>query len=238
MALNAFFPVYRSAKIFNCKPVELSLRSVFLPDSKVIYICNPKVAGSSIIQSLLSIDPDADADIKADHNSPSSRRRISSLRDPKGFLDCIEDKDAFRFAFVRNPYTRVMSCFRDKIASGRAPRFRMQLGLPENGEISLLEFLEKVSSQELASMNRHWRPQSALIPERIKLSFLGRFENLNADLEILYQKIGVERSDIKTVDYHRTRTGNNIDLGDKEVKLINMIYREDFSRFNYETISN
>lgn len=238
MLLNAIFPTYKAAKIFNCSLSELPLRSVFLPKSKVIYICNSKVAGSSIIQSLLTIDPEAGPDIKADHNLPASRRRISSIRDSKGFLDCIYDKDSFKFAFVRNPYTRILSCFRDKIVSGRQPRFRAHLGFPQRGEVSLFEFLERVSLQRIESMNRHWRPQFALIPESIELSFLGRFERLNVDLQVVYEKIGIEKSKVKTRDTHKTDTGNTINLSNREITLINKIYSRDFSRFNYDPICN
>lgn len=237
MRLTWLFPKTRAAKIFECGVSELDLRSVFLPDRKIIYICNPKVAGSSIIQSLLSLDPEADDAVRANHNTPASRRRISGLRDPGAFLNCLDDPDSFIFAFVRNPYSRILSCFRDKIASHRQPRFRTYLDLPPTGAVAFTDFLERVAAQDTRDMNRHWRPQANLIPERIPLSFLGRFETLEESLLTLTQKIGIEQDDVRTVMPHKTGTGNAADLTREEVALINQIYSEDFRRFGYDQIA-
>jgi hypothetical protein len=105
---------HRAAKVFDCRISELHMRSVFVPSKKVVYVCNPKVAGSSIIQSLLRIDDDAPPTALEDHNTPEARTKISSRRAPRAFWECLNDPSAFRFAFVRNPYARILSCYRDK----------------------------------------------------------------------------------------------------------------------------
>ncbi len=212
------------------------MRSVFIPSRKIVYICNPKVAGSSIIQTLLQIDTSLPAWVLKDHNDQKARKRISGIRDPKRFWESLTDGEAFRFAFVRNPYARLLSCYRDKIQSQREPRFLLSIGIKDGSIPSFLEFLQIISKQNPAQMNRHWMPQARLIPEQIKLSMLGRFENLESDLSLLGKNLGLTDVPLKRVDPHRTDTGNSFELKPSEIDLMNRSYSEDFRRFNYEKL--
>lgn len=219
-----------------CPKSELALRTVYIPSHKIIYFCNPKVAGSSIIQTLLTLDESISGIARADHNLPASRKEFSSRRDPSQFRKDLNGSNTFQFTFVRNPYTRILSCYRDKIVSQRQPRYAKHLGFEPDQTISFLEFLERIEQSPSHLMNRHWRPQSLLIPKAAKLNFVGRFENLAEDLLKLAEKLQTDSAKIVRMDSHRTGDKSQFDFKRQEVELINRIYYEDFRRFSYETM--
>lgn len=225
---------YRSriAAQLNSRRGELPLRSVLFPRLKCIYIPVPKTAGSTVLSTLLEVDSSPHLAGIVDHNSDEARRSMSAENDLRAFWRALNDPNFFRFAFVRNPYTRIVSSYLDKIVSGREPRFSKWLGLPHGA--SLLDFLQRISKQEVDAMNRHWRPQSALISQKVKLDFLGRFETFDEHFANVLDRLGAGGAAIKERRSHQTTADNHLKLiGVEEKALIDCIYRDDFERFDY-----
>lgn len=225
---------YRSriAAQLDSRHKELALRSVLFPRLNSIYIPVPKTAGSTMMATLLVADGSPHLAGITDHNNGEARRLMSAENDLRAFWRSLNDPGCFRFAFVRNPYTRSVSGYLDKISSGREPRFGKRLGLPKAA--SLLEFLRRISEQEVDTMNRHWRPQSALVSPKIKLDFLGRFERFNEDFAAVLDRLGVDSSAIRERRAHQTSADDHLALiGPEEKTLIDRIYRDDFERFGY-----
>jgi chondroitin 4-sulfotransferase 11 len=107
-----------------------------------------------------------------------------------------EYRKHFIFAFVRNPYDRLASCWRQKLATGGqglAPRTEQKFGFRVG--IGFSEFVEAVHEIPDEEADAHFRsqyvpllrPNGRLIPH-----FLGRFENLAGDFATVAQKLGVE----------------------------------------------
>lgn len=210
------------------------MRSAYFPRLKSIYIPAPKVAGSTILASFIAADDSPHLAGIVDHNSDESRQLLSAEHDLRAFWRALHDPTCFRFAFVRNPYTRVVSSFLDKIASGREPRFRKALAFAPEYKVTLLEFLRRISEQEIDSMNRHWRPQSALISSKVNIDFLGRFERFDEDFTTVRRHLGVDDKYVQNRFEHRTSAANSTDLiGPEEKVLIDRIYHDDFERFAY-----
>jgi hypothetical protein len=164
----------------------------------------------------------------------SRRRRLSAENDPATFWRALHDSEYLRFTFVRDPYARVVSAFLDKIDSGRHLRFKKMLGFAPDDRVLFVDFLRRVSGQEIVKMNRHWRPQSALISPKVKLDFIGRFEQFEDDFAKLLERLGVEESAVRHKREHQTSANHHLDLiGIEEKALIDRIYEEDFKRFGY-----
>ncbi|PWE32218.1 hypothetical protein DDZ14_10805 [Maritimibacter sp. 55A14] len=227
---------WRIAILFRILRNELALRSVFSPRLKVIYFCNPKVAGSTIIGTLVrSDDPDLAREL-GDLNTLAARRRISSEHDPMAFWSALNDPAVLKFSFVRDPYSRLLSCYKDKIVQAQnAERFRRALGLPETGEVAFSAFLKAIARQRPGAMNRHWRPQARLLPPSLPMDFIGKFEHFDGDFGKVLDRLNLPASNLTVLRGHATGTGAGgaVSLTSEEISLINRIYREDFLRFGY-----
>ncbi|MFC7497346.1 MULTISPECIES: sulfotransferase family 2 domain-containing protein [unclassified Nocardioides] len=90
------------------------------------------------------------------------------------------------FGFVRNPYTRLVSCWQDKVV-GEGQGTSRPTGV-EGGTFE--EFVTALETTDLLVTNRHVKPQTATLPLD-RLAFLGRFERLQDDWEQVCERLGV-----------------------------------------------
>lgn len=147
------------------------------------------------------------------------------------------------FAFVRNPYSRLLSCYLDKIGPPPRRSYRdvkvHNLGLAPDDKISFREFLERVSEQPKRKMDIHWSPQTRLTGwGKISLDFIGRFESFEADLRRLMTVSGVTAPDelITRRAGHATDAHRRLDeyySDDRCATLVREIYAGDFDAFGY-----
>lgn len=139
------------------------------------------------------------------------------------------------FCFVRNPYTRILSAFLDKIAANENRR-KLFLGPTHSTPITLKNFLEVVADQDPDQMDGHWRPQARhLASFGVKYSLVGSFERLEADLATVISAISPRILNFRRdVLEHRTSAAGFLNLIDQDsIELIQMIYRDDFEQLGY-----
>lgn len=94
----------------------------------------------------------------------------------------------FKFSFVRNPWDRVVSCYRDKIATDyeenrrRASRFSgISVGM---SFVEFVEFLTETTEGSDESADRHWLSQYRFVTDRsgrLLVDFVGKLESLDED---------------------------------------------------------
>jgi hypothetical protein len=211
---------------------------------RLIYVETPKV-GCTLIKRVMQFAEcgfDEDALPEDVHD-----RRTSPLRSPKddlaGFLAELESDACLTFSFVRNPFTRFLSAYLDKIVGDPAVLTKRQkkLGIgPGPERPSFDEFVELVSNQTALDMDVHWAPQSFLLGwPRVRYGFLGRFERLTEDLDTLMAArglrypIGARRLAIS----HATGADKKLAayFSEKTRQRIVDIYGDDFSHFAYPT---
>ena len=83
-------------------------------------------------------------------------------------------------------------------------------------------------------MNRHWRPQSALVSPKVNLNLLGKFERFDDDFAKVLDRLDLDHAPIEEKRAHQTSANNRLDLiGPEEKALIDRIYHDDFERFGY-----
>ena len=174
----------------------------------------------------------------------------------------LQDPDYFSFAFVRNPWSRVVSAYLNKfqsvnvtsepvIAKLRRDRKRQDL----TADVPFREFIEFLSRGNPRKFDEHWRPQHLFLRD-VQLDFLGRFEHLSRDFAWVQQRL-----EIDTPLPHHNVTGYAdqadsqecvADLTAAKLKrrgpfpdyrrfytprlrdLVGQIYAEDINRFGYE----
>ncbi|WP_197059651.1 sulfotransferase family protein [Thermopetrobacter sp. TC1] len=209
---------------------------------KYIYVSTPKVACSTIIKTLQYLEVGEDMNKLPQHVHD---RHNSPLLNPYDLnatpYEMLETDMYFRFTFVRNPYTRILSAYLDKIVNNQWERNRLlpKLGYSKNANLTLTQFLETIREIPDVHKDIHWTPQYYLIqPDKINYHVIGRFENFSIAFKKVIEKINSECNIelFKTkADHHKTNAGSKIldYIGKRERDLILEIFEDDFVKFGY-----
>jgi len=217
-------------------PVEY----LVLGDRKLIFIVIGKVACTSIkatIGKSYNIDYRHESGLDV-HMHSGWHKEYRKLKDPSSAY--------FKFAFVRNPLSRLVSCYRDKIlfegASVDYPDYYFKnyyFDIPPN--ISFASFVERIVKIPDHLADRHFKSQSYSIFRRdksIKPDFIGRFENLQQDWSVLAKKFGLHP---ELAHLHSSIQKPNIEKKDfrlyYDMELLDIVherYKEDFELLGYE----
>lgn len=142
-----------------------------------------------------------------------------------------EDPDNyFKFAFVRNPWDRLVSAWLNKIIkpAERGPKWYFTI---EKDLEDLVDFLDR---KDFNNSDPHFWPQVRNVPTE-RLDFLGHHESFEADLDRVVAQLGFERTEAfekknSTHGRRHYREYYTPALRDRVAKL----YREDIEKFSYE----
>jgi chondroitin 4-sulfotransferase 11 len=151
-----------------------------------------------------------------------------------------EYRDHFKFAFVRNPWDRLVSCYFEKIDDGS----RYQDLNPPGEEdrfyprMPFAEFVEAVHATPDERANHHFRSQHTTVCDsggQVMADFVGRFENLREDFALVAERIGAPELELPHRLKSRTRGERQYrDLYDERLKrLLYERYEKDVETFGY-----
>ena len=215
--------------------------AVLLEAQRAVWIEVPKVACSSIkvvLADLLGIDLASVGGNphKGSFPEPTSRPTESVLY-----------PGLFSFAFVRNPWSRLVSCYRDKIL-GEVPdftSFHPTRGVAHclarfpafRAGMSFDDFITAVAAIPDAEADEHFRAQYTFVTSAsgaIGIDFVGRFETLAGDFRHVFDRLHLSCPTLPHVqaapspgrypEYYTPRTRN----------IVADRFREDVSLFGYE----
>jgi hypothetical protein len=205
------------------------------------YLANPKVASTGILRSLQSAEVDGDQSRLPEFvhdRSASPLRNFGSTT--KSAEEILTSPHFFRFTYVRNPFSRILSAYIEKIETEESERERLlpTLGLPSGKTPSFFDFLRAVQSQRDDWRDIHWTTQSRLVQSNnIGYSFIGRFESFSQSFPLLLDRLGIERQhyDMNSKVHHATNANSRLldYVGPMERELIAAIYHADFNNFAY-----
>ena len=181
-------------------------------DSKFIFVHIDKTAGSSITALLNN----GKEETKYKHQK--SCEMINQ-----------ENKNYFKFCFVRNPYERAVSkYFHDlKISNPNKP-----------GSVKNCNNFNEWILKHNYRINKGLPTQYSYVYDNcgnILLDYIGRFENLENDFKYIKEKLS-----IKKVLGHRNKNTIERDSDymkyytSESIKIVNKVYEKDFKYFNYE----
>jgi hypothetical protein len=204
-----------------------------------IYVETPKVGCSTIKRILQTAEVNNDEsrlpqDVHDRMNSPIPTMN----RAPGQFRELLYNQETFRFCFVRNPFSRVLSCYLDKFVKDEAEKGRLisQLDVPKHKDLSFTDFLNAIRRQPDREKNIHWVPQSFLLnPHSLKYDFIGRFETMSADINYVIEALKLPVRSWQKNAPHATAAGSKLNryYGRDEIRLVQEIYVEDFKSFGY-----
>lgn len=147
----------------------------------------------------------------------------------------------YSFTFVRDPLSRVLSAYLDKVATSNP----LYAAIPGAGQMPTAEgfevFLEYLQSGGLYA-NRHWWPQVDLLYKPAdQFSFIGRVENMAEDMEQVLANVRLKpgrKLDFNTPHSVKKRATSATDkvqqfCSGKARHAVHCLYRRDFETFGY-----
>jgi len=131
------------------------------------------------------------------------------------------------FAFVRDPYTRLYSCWCNKVRdSDKLARY-----YPELRGRDFERFVEAISSWDLRICDPHLRLQSRLVPKNVE--FVGRFESLTEDYKRLSEYLGLPIHELPRRNATKAVEVVEHAYTDALRQTVAKMYERDLRRFGY-----
>jgi hypothetical protein len=174
-------------------------------EKKFVWFCVYKVASLTLLNLLEEQVPDL-------------------TRTRKKFVP-LKAKRYFKFAFVRNPWDRIVSCYFNKVVEGRLHDFKECQG--KDFEC----FVDLIDKTDLRIANPHIKLQTRLIPVD-KCDFIGKLENFANDLQYVSSVIGINLDNLP--HYHKTeRAHYSTYYTPRTRRIIERKYKEDIETFGF-----
>lgn len=213
---------------------------------KFVYIETPKVACSTIKKALQLIEVEGDISMIPEDVHDRDHSPLPNPTSPDIDLGYVlTSPDYFRFSFVRNPFSRILATYLNKIVQSEIERARLLplIGYPKHSEaIPFEQFLVAIRRQPDFQKDIHWAPQTYLLaPDRVSYDYIGRFETFGSDWLRVLHRIAPQtyKSYVGLrMDPHKTDASSKVlkYFGPIERELTLDIYRDDFRKFGYSEL--
>lgn len=202
---------------------------------KYIYFRIPKAANSFILGNMYLCETGKTPSLE---ETDAHKKTGSTIHLLNGLELDNAIRNYFKFTLVRDPYSRFVSAYLDKIVRKKAPSVHVYAALEKDKtkDISLSEFAWFLEQDGALYLDGHWTPQTDLVPiPNDQLDFIGQFENLGQDCQEILKRIygaGVVKN---LANSHATgadkKTENLLDNAMRD--RIFRLYERDFDRFEY-----
>ncbi len=222
-------------------------------ERKFVYLWSHKVASSSVKAALLPLFDLDPTPFERTLKDGTRYFTVHEVFNASGYqigkeqllagLDQ-EYRDYFKFAFVRNPWDRLLSCYFDKVVRKKVPpkllASAVGAGVEFYANMPFAEFVEAVHRIPDEKANPHFRSQHLTVcgPDGEPMpDFLGRFENLREDFDRVAQEIGepgLELPERNRKYVSKRGSRHHRDFYDERLKsLVHERYAKDVETFGY-----
>lgn len=147
----------------------------------------------------------------------------ASVRDR---LSATEFDGYFKFAFVRNPWARAASWYRNVM---RDRHHRVRLRVADN--VAFPEFIARFASRGMLRPQTFWTHG---LDGRLALDFVGQFERLEADLRHVMDRIGLNIGSIPETLSTPDRNSYRSLYDDATRTLVARCYADEIALYGYE----
>lgn len=208
--------------------------NIVLPDYGLVFILIPKIANSSIKYSILQ-----SLGMKPTYPGMNHAiaRAVSEARIMRQ-ADCHEIvkyyNDYTIIGFCRNPYTRFLSLYHDKVVTANHRTFIRKYRVYKGIDLNSWAEIVKNKSDEVA--DQHFRSQfyemslnGKLLPDHII-----PFETINEGWKLVQSVAGDNGLKLCDLTHHNKSKKLHKGLTDKQIAIVNQRYPDDFEAFGYE----
>ena len=132
--------------------------------------------------------------------------------------------DYYKFAFVRNPFDRMVSAWRSDVAVAQV-----------SANWSFKQFLSNLKTHPRFASTRLNMVNYVLDPgENLIVDFIGRYENINSDWEKVAESLGskILLPKVNTTSTHRKPYQEEYDNTSRQI--VEELYKKDLEYFNYK----
>ena len=222
-----------------------------LPQHRLIYVSVPKCASTTIKSALSALELGVVPPPSKVHT-----RRYSGLHSPtqvglSTFRRLVNSAGTLRFAFVRNPYARLVSAWADKFQNKPLVpgdsfvelylRHRpcIDPALPQGADhtLSFAQFVAFAVGSANHRINAHWQAQDDLLNmPGMKLDFVGKVETFDKDFTRVLDHVGADHRLRQAIHvfYNASAHGPWPDYyTDALAANVYRAYERDFDRFGY-----
>lgn len=232
---------------------------IYIEEYKLVFCYIPKVACTNwkcLFRKLMGYEDYLDSSLAHDRK----RSGLVYLNELPGYQDLLVDSGIAKCAFIRDPYTRVLSAYLNKFDRlNLAPsklnddyfskiyKIIRESSNSPNGKISFLDFLkwlkEARSQKSFAHNDEHWRDQVDILQlNNVQFDFIGAFEKLEDDSNQLFKLINVEVDfpSQKDVKFPPTQASSKVftHYCENAASLVQDIYESDFKGLGIYKVRN
>jgi len=225
VALSSYC-TYDSLFLKRASRPDLKSEKVVLPAYKLLYVAVPKSMTRSMLKQLSKL-----GDQRGGHT-------IFEDSLPRLFGKYPEAEDYYTFTVVRNPWSRIASCYKDKIAICKPfMQARIINGRPGlRAGMSFQEFVEWLcgdyGSDDFA--DRHWLSQSRIMEiEKREYNRIGKIENTEEFISSINADLGDSVFSTPRRENSKGEYNYRELYDDRTIALVQKRYEEDIDRFKY-----
>ena len=219
-----------------------------IPSLKILYCITPKVASRQLREMLYSF-------LGKNHGDPLLRRFPPDEQRQMW-------ETYFKFTFVREPFERILSAYKDKFVYPRFPRPLLQLhagailrsvrpnasksALDKLDDITFREFIEylviKGSDKSTPVMNWHWDNYVNVCGMcAVNYDFIGHYETFDQDLADFKEAAGLSPQEAKRFDAranNKSSTASSMlnyysKIPTEWIDVLGRLFRANFEMFGY-----
>lgn len=203
---------------------------------KTTYVAIEKCGWSTVSRAMSSHE------INRVFHSPGYRE---FYRAPIAILDRYQrllDEKIFTFTCVRNPYSRALSMYQDKMFGTDKVLFRPYFGFSLEEDVSFQEFLEAIKERNPKDLDSHFRTSTSLtFFPLVHYNLIIKLENFNNEFKKVMDILQLpgEPENYKWVEHATKASAKLSEYYTQEcVELVLDIYGEDFEYFGYSKTPN
>jgi len=198
---------------YSCLPSESGYNVTASHDHKFIWFRVAKVGTRTILKHLRDNNVILDVEHASDVHYP--------MKSYQGY---------YKFAFVRNPWDRLVSCWHNKVLKENYFQFaeRERAVVSEFGE-----FVRFAESLDLDNADRHLRCQVSLINLN-DIDYLGRLETFESDLQNITDYLGLPSRVIEPKNVSLKKQAYQSYYTPDLVNRVSRLYRKDIQVFGYK----